>query len=89
MISQSGSLGIGSYGWVSRLYDSFDLTDDGILGAAQQLQSASALYGLSQVGLKFKDDEDDQKEPLILRSLLLNAYSTSLGVIDFYDQAQF
>jgi len=31
MISQSGSLGIGSYGWVSRLYDSYDLSDSGIL----------------------------------------------------------
>jgi hypothetical protein len=56
LISQSGSLGIGSYGWVARIYDYFDLVDYDIYQAAQQLQSASSLYGLPMASVKFKDD---------------------------------
>lgn len=39
--------------------------------------------------VKFKDDSYEQKEPLIYRTLLLTTFSTSMGVIDFYDQMRF
>jgi hypothetical protein len=88
-VSQAGALGIGSYGWVSRLYDYFDLTDIDIHKAAEQLESASSLFGLPMTGLKFWDDSYDERQPLIMRTLLLTAFTTSMGVVDFYDQFRF
>lgn len=89
LISQSGSLGIGSYGWVARIYDQFSLSDVDIHYAAQQMESASSLFGLPMTSARFIDFGYDLNEPLILRTVLLNAFSTTMGVVDFYDSLRF
>lgn len=52
LISQSSSLGIGSYGFVSRMFDDYTLTDDDLELASNTLVSSS-LFGLPMASIRF------------------------------------
>ena len=86
ILSDSTSLGSGKLGNVARQLDYFDINENDIALATQQLQSLSIL-GLPMVGVKFMNKINSDVQ-FGRDALYFGMYQSALNVLDFYGIAK-
>jgi len=66
------------------MYEHYITTDQDIDFATHAL-IGSSLYGLPMASIEFETNEFEDKKDMIIRTILMHTYSTSLGVLKFYE----